>query len=127
MNSRRCNLRTIGGKTQSTPEGLTVARSGPSRADRVSRRPPPWVAPNGYSPCPRFAGLPVLPPDVTLRKGEREKAKRTSNLNFYVAHPFPGCALPQRSLGSIMSYVNLTLNAREVTPWKRPSFPPKGR
>jgi len=28
MNSRRCNLRTISGQTQSTPEGLTVARVG---------------------------------------------------------------------------------------------------
>jgi len=37
MNSRRCNLPTVSGKTQSTLQRLTVARVGPSRADRVSR------------------------------------------------------------------------------------------
>ena len=51
MNNRRRNLRTVSGKTQSTLEGLTVARVGPSRADRASRPSVSVGCTYGYSRC----------------------------------------------------------------------------
>jgi len=80
MNSHRCNLRTISGKTPSTPEGLTVAVSGPSRAERVSRRRLHLRLPT----VSRFAG-PLLSPDLAyqLRQDARRKSSETPNPNLY--------------------------------------------
>jgi hypothetical protein len=85
MNSRRWNLRTISGKTQSTPQGLT-GRSGPYQG-RQGFAPRTSVGSTyGYSRCPasRDCGTQRTAPAT---QAQPQAVKQNANHNFYVARP----------------------------------------
>ena len=83
VNSRRCNLRTMGGQTQSTPAGLTVAR--PALQGRQGFLASASVGCTyGYSRCPVSRDFAVVDLAHHLRNDGR---RNEQNHNFYVAHP----------------------------------------